>query len=495
MLTGTLQSPFNEGEILAGKYRVERVIGRGGMGVVVAALNIKLEQRVALKFLLPEAEQHPSIVQRFAREARAAAKIKCDHVARVLDVDALPSGSPFMVMEYMEGEDLEIRLARGGPLSVEVAVGYILQACEALAEAHAVGIVHRDLKPGNLFLAKRPNGESIVKVLDFGISKSITPEEGVTNLTRTSSIMGSPLYMSPEQMTSAKNVDTRSDIWAVGVVLYELLTCTQPFTADGLPNLVLAVMHTQPPPLRIRCPEAPEGLERAIRRCLEKDLSRRFSTVAELAVAIAPYGPPRAAISVERISHVLRKVTADGEAPTLRPAPLPADPSQPTESVPDASPRNATNPLWTKSLDVSEIRSPKKQRAWLVVVPAALLLLGGLSLALKPSATERDAATQVGSEAPSSPTVVPTVPSSGAESVAPAPLPTAPAAETPSPMASVASTARAAPIPPARGPVVPKVAASTTPRSVKPRASSAPDCTVPYTYDGVGHRIPKPECL
>src|SRR6188768_2962187 len=204
---------LREGHVLAGKYRIERVLGQGGMGVVVAATHLQLGERVALKFLLPQAIHNPEAVERFAREARAAVKIKSEHVARVSDVGLLESGAPYMVMEYLEGYDLSTWLQQRGPLPVEQAVEFILQACEAIAEAHALGIVHRDLKPANLFVIQRADGVLSVKVLDFGISKA-TGLIGSGDMTTTSAVMGSPYYMSPEQMGSTKDTDTRADIWA-----------------------------------------------------------------------------------------------------------------------------------------------------------------------------------------------------------------------------------------------------------------------------------------
>src|SRR5580700_8244830 len=186
--------PVQEGEILDGKYRVDRVLGVGGMGIVVAATHVHLNTRVAIKFLLPAAMGNAQVIERFAREARAAVQIQSEHVARVTDVGSLPTGSPYMVMEYLEGGDLADTLAQSGPMPVAQAVGFVLQACEAIAEAHSLGIVHRDLKPANLFLARRTGRDAVVKVLDFGISKTLDTQSGMS-LTGTSSIMGSPLYM------------------------------------------------------------------------------------------------------------------------------------------------------------------------------------------------------------------------------------------------------------------------------------------------------------
>src|SRR5450631_1475295 len=186
--------PVPVGELVAGKYRVERVIGRGGMGVVVAAMHEKLRQRVAIKMLLPEARASQNALTRFLREARAAASIRGEHVARVLDVGELEEGAPYIVMEYLEGRDLAAILADGGPLPPEEAVGYLLQACEAIAEAHGAGIIHRDLKPSNIFLTLRPDGTPLVKVLDFGISKALLATAGEGTLTTASSFVGSPIY-------------------------------------------------------------------------------------------------------------------------------------------------------------------------------------------------------------------------------------------------------------------------------------------------------------
>ncbi|HMA95974.1 MAG TPA: serine/threonine-protein kinase, partial [Polyangiaceae bacterium] len=227
---------FQPGSVLVGKYRVVRVIGQGGMGVVVAAIHIELDTPVAIKFLLPEARNEPEVVARFAREARAAAQIKSEYVARTFDVGRLDNGSPFIVMEYLDGIDLAKRIADMGPLPIFDAVSIALQVCDALREAHALGIVHRDLKPANLFLAQRRDGSEVVKLLDFGISKLTLPGTGTagSSMTRTSSMMGSPFYMSPEQLISPKDVDPRSDIWALGATLYESLAGSPPFAGNSM---------------------------------------------------------------------------------------------------------------------------------------------------------------------------------------------------------------------------------------------------------------------
>jgi serine/threonine-protein kinase len=210
------------GRVLLGKYRIEHVLGHGGMGMVLGARHLELGELFALKLLLPHALADEDLKHRFAREARAAARLKGEHAARVHDIGRLEDGAPYMVMEYLEGTDLRALLRARGPLPAAEAVDYMLQACHAIREAHALGIVHRDLKPANLFLARRPDGSACMKVLDFGISKELGSVAG--DLTKTGELLGSPLYMSPEQMVRRRDVDGRSDVWALGVVLYELTT-------------------------------------------------------------------------------------------------------------------------------------------------------------------------------------------------------------------------------------------------------------------------------
>jgi serine/threonine-protein kinase len=297
--------PVQPGDVIADKYRVERILGVGGMGFVVAARNVLLSKPVALKMMLPEALRAPSAVERFEREARAAVQLKSEHVAEVLDIGRLPNGLPFIVMELLEGADFEATLRQTPKLPVEQVVTYILQACEALAEAHALGIVHRDLKLRNLFLAHRLDGTPVVKVLDFGISKWTVADPDAHVLTRTSDVMGSPNYMSPEQVRSAKDVDARTDIWSLGVVLFELFTGRVPFVADTLPQLCAMVLEQPAPPLATLRTDLPPALAAIVARCLEKSPDRRFQSVPELAAALAPFGParaPRISIGSEAVS-------------------------------------------------------------------------------------------------------------------------------------------------------------------------------------------------
>jgi len=290
------------GTILAEKFRVERVLGQGAMGIVLLATHLQLDQQVALKFLLPGSLSQSELEARFAQEARAAARIKSEHVARVIDVSTLDSGEPYIVMEYLEGSDLAKQLARRGPLPVPQAVAYVLQACEALAEAHAYGIVHRDLKLSNLFMASYPDGTPCIKILDFGISKYNLPgSDPDLSMTSTAAVMGSPLYMSPEQLRSSRNVDARSDIWALGVIMYELVAGHVPFDAQTMPVLCTMVLQDEPPPLGPLVRDLPRGFEAVVLRCLVKDRARRFQNVYELARALSDFAPPEARASLDRM--------------------------------------------------------------------------------------------------------------------------------------------------------------------------------------------------
>jgi eukaryotic-like serine/threonine-protein kinase len=303
--------PVAPGSMLAGKYRIDRVLGEGGMGVVVAATHMELEQKVAIKFLLPAALANAEVVSRFSREARAAARIRGEHVARVIDVGALETGAPYIVMEYLEGKDLSEVLAERGPLPVVDTVWYVLQACEALAEAHAAGIVHRDIKPANLFLAATPDRSHIIKVLDFGISKSMDPNSASGSLTRTSAVLGSAFYLSPEQLISAKTVDQRADIWALGIVLYQLLSGRVPFDGESMPEVIAHILKNRPVPLRQMRADVPDQLAAIIGHCLRESPHERFLSVLELAEALAPYGGEHARISVDKIRRVLGGATGN----------------------------------------------------------------------------------------------------------------------------------------------------------------------------------------
>jgi tRNA A-37 threonylcarbamoyl transferase component Bud32 len=292
------------GAVLLGKYRVDRVIGVGGMGAVIGARHLQLDERVAIKFLLPEMLRHDEVVQRFLREARAAIKIRSEHCVRVLDVGTLENGAPYMVMEFLEGQDLAAIGEQHKKLPIADVIDWVLQASEALAEAHAIGIVHRDLKPANLFLTRRADGTPSVKVLDFGISKQAATgaDAGVT---KTQAVLGSPRYMSPEQMRSTKDVDARADVWALGAVVHELIAGAPPFDAETMTALCAAILQDQPRPMGASRPDVPPALEAAVGGALVKDRDRRYLNVAQFAAALAPFGSYQAQTSAERIARVL----------------------------------------------------------------------------------------------------------------------------------------------------------------------------------------------
>jgi serine/threonine-protein kinase len=364
------------GEIFAEKYRIESVLGLGGMGIVLAATHIHLEERVAIKLLLPAIAENPEYVARFLREGRAAIKIRSEHVGRMIDVGKPAVGSPYLVMEHLVGRDLAGVLEERGPLPVAIAVDYLLQAGEALAEAHAMGTIHRDLKPGNLFLTTRADGSECVKVLDFGISKvadGITPSADYS-MTKSTTLMGSPLYMSPEQLRSLRSVDQRTDIWALGVILFEMLVGSPPFEGDTLPDLSVKIIVTEPPLLRSKRPDAPAALEAIISRCLEKEVTKRVTDVAELASLLAPFGSLGAAGSLERIL----KVAAPTSSPSIT--------SSGRISIRD--PSSSKNPLvvhaegvartevaWDTLRDVPS-QAPKKAPRYLLFGSLAGVLIG-----------------------------------------------------------------------------------------------------------------------
>jgi hypothetical protein len=378
------------GNVLLGKYRIERTLGEGGMGVMAQAHHIQLDQPVAIKFLRPEVLGNQQIVKRFLREAQAAVKLKSEHVCKVHDVGTLENGSPYMVMEFMEGMELGALARERGRLPPGEVVELVLQACEALAEAHALGIVHRDIKPSNLFVTRRPDCSALLKVLDFGISKTPANAELDTELTSTQAVLGTPAYMSPEQMRTSKHVDARTDIWALGVVLYQLLEGRRPFPGRAYSELCLQVGIDPTPAMST---ELPLGLEAVVARCLEKEPGRRFQNVAELAAALAPYAtnPVRATTAVERATRVLGVATIPPAAPVAQHAAAPATQHR---DEPATSPLSPT----TLSATAGQIAThePNSRRRWLIAGAAVavlatatlvLMFVGG-SDANAPDATE-----------------------------------------------------------------------------------------------------------
>jgi hypothetical protein len=463
-----------EGEMLADKYRVERVLGEGGMGRVLLAFHTGLDQRVAVKLLQPGlAQRDPTATERFKREARTSARIRHEHVCRVLDAGSLGDGTPYLAMEYLEGKDLGDELAARGRLPAAEAAGLVRQACLGVQEAHRLGIVHRDLKPQNLFLTRSESGAPLLKVLDFGISKLQSDDGPGRKLTRTSALVGSPLYMPPEQLRADKDLDGRADVWALGAILYELVTGVPPFSGESMPQLIHAVLHTDPRPFEALGIQAPGGLEAVIARALQKDPAQRIASARELADALVPYAPM---------------------AETIVSGPRERDPA-PEKPATDAL-RGATPPA--QSLQTNTTRGGHAMRlaalGFLAVVSAlglAMLSRGGpaeappVPTANRPAAAlvpDTDAATE-----PEGPATVDQVAAEAPPVQAPEPAPTS---ATPDAAASAANPADAgeAPLPkaspalrvrvPARPPPSP-AATPTSPLTHPPTPREPPSSALP----------------
>ncbi|WP_437746470.1 protein kinase [Sorangium sp. So ce1504] len=406
------------GTVIARKYRVERTIGRGGMGLVVEALHLDLDTRVAIKFLLPEFMSYTEASERFMREARTVAKLQTHHVVRVLDVAALDSGEPYMVMELLDGVDLAGHAAEAGTLAIGECIDHIVQACEALAEAHALGIVHRDLKPANLFLTKRPDGAPLIKVLDFGVSKILTGDTGNVSLTQTTTILGSALYMSPEQMRSSKSVDPRTDIYALGVCLFEIIGGRPPYVADSFPELCAKIYTSPPEALQDLRPEVPEGLVEVIEKSIAREPEDRFQSIAEFVQALAPYAAPGTRTT---IGGILRQhaVELDLPPPASRVAMTRTSRASRTSSGgPSVSDRGARTGSSTPPV---EEEAPRRGRTLLYVGVGAVAVLVGAWGALQ---FQRSRFAVGGSEA----TAPADAPSSGDTAAPGAPTATAPQA-------------------------------------------------------------------
>ncbi|MBS2019298.1 MAG: serine/threonine protein kinase [Deltaproteobacteria bacterium] len=367
---------FVPGELVGDKYRVECVLAKSPHAILLAAFDEVLERGVALK-LLPTVRQ-PRRIARFVREARAAARIESEHVVRILDVGTFEGGMPFMVLERLEGFDLGELLARDGPLPPARIADYVLQVCEGLAHAHAAGIVHRDVKPQNLFLAARADGVTVVKIVDFGIAKAGERDRENT-LTGSIAVLGSPTYMSPEQIDAPKDVDGRADIWSLGVVMYRLATGTSPFAGETFQELARNVAAGAPAPFGRQGPGYAD-LERIVMRCLQKAPADRYPDVLALARDLTVLAPTRAAEVLPKIAFVSGTPDAVNVSEERT---LPLD----TQRPPGVAP-----PLPSGSVDLAreDARVPKGIGIAVTVVAALVVVV--VAVAVLSSARARDAA-------------------------------------------------------------------------------------------------------
>jgi eukaryotic-like serine/threonine-protein kinase len=434
---GTAQALPTPGQVIGGKYEIVRVMGEGGMGVVFEATHLKLCQRVAVKMLLPEMLAHDVIVTRFEREARASGQLRNRHTARVMDVDVTAEGLPYMVMEYLEGHDLQTELDLRQRLPLVEAAQYVLQACSAMIEAHQLGIIHRDLKPANLFLAIESDSRDeapgrVVKVLDFGISK--VQAEGDVKLTVAETVIGTAMYMSPEQIRSSGEVDTRTDIWALGIILFELLTGRPPWIGSPT-QLAAAIVCDDAPDVRTYAPDVPPEVAAIIRKALMRDARERYADVRELALALAPYSPTGTA----GIPSSARSLKASAAVPQVSLRPPQLEDAHTMLQAPAVSESRlggggaGTAPGWTQSGQPAA-RSRTLLIGFVAAFVLGLIVVGGVATIWMRSRS----------------TAGPVVTSAGVPSVAPppasaAPLPTAAVDPTSQVGAATSAAASAAP--------------------------------------------------
>ena len=436
----------SSGAMIAGKYLLGEVIGVGGMGVVLAGEHVELQQPVAVKLLLPRVALYPGARDRFVREARAAARIPGEHAVRILDVGTTEDGVAYMTMERLEGSDLSALLQQRGQLPATEAVDFVLQAIEGVSAAHAVGVVHRDLKPSNLFLAQRKGGRSIVKVLDFGISKTLTGSDAVAmqTLTDPNAPIGSPQYMAPEQIVDGRSVDARADLWALGVILYELLSGQPPFDAASISHLFVKILHEPQRPLSEMRPDLPEALVGVIAACLTKDPGLRVASCAELRRLLLPFASERMR------ARLANAHDAEGEGE----APIASSPRAAFNSVPASAS--------TDAFRATELQGEARGRGSKPgLVAAAALVLAAAAVF---------AALRTGSAPP--PGGGPTVATTAAASTPP-----------PSVMPAQSATAASAADPPD--------AASSAPTSASGEPAVSPDATTLQPLQGAASSVPR----
>jgi serine/threonine-protein kinase len=468
---------------VVGKYRVESLIGTGGMAAVYRGVHEELDHRVAIKILLPRCLNDKRLVTRFVREAKTIAKLKSRHVARVFDIGRIETTrAPYIVMELLEGEDLGKKLDTQAPFGIQRAVDYVIQASEGLAHAHAAGIVHRDVKPGNLFLARDTDGREVVKVIDFGIAKQIAA--GDVKLTSTNDVFGSPQYMAPEQIRGAGRADARTDVWALGVVLYELLTGASAFSGESVLELAGSILHNAPTPIGTYRRDIPPSLERVILRCLDKTPTKRFRNACDYALALAPFASPAGksiALEMKRTFALPTLSGADDPAfdPTVvaKPPGEPSDDTTVSEAVDEESEETTTavsqpaislRPLpFITMPDAGPPSFVRRSRTlhWIRVtsIPVAIVvgtvIGGGAKLSAKRAAVAKTAAVEATSSPP--PAIDPPLPVE-----VPADTRTEPRVP---PAASAATTAAASVVPPRN-----RAEAFPSSSRVRPRVTTEP---------------------
>jgi len=323
-----------------GAYRIEELLGKGGMAMVFRGHDLKLQRRVAIKVMFPEFAAQEGGRERFLREGRAAARLAHPNVVYMLDVD-VEGETPYFVMEYLVGEDVRALLHRMGTLSVEQATSIVAPVARALSAAHAAGIVHRDLKPENIFLARQPDGSVIPKILDFGISRVQTeafPDDRVK--TATGMLLGTPHYMSPEQVRGAKLAVPASDQYSLGVVLYEMLTGTKPFAGDSLFSLLNNIVQGQFRSPRSLRPDLPAAADRVIRRAMHRDVAGRYEDVAMLAEALDALRAPMVVADLAQITRETRRSNLPTLADGVRHSVPSLDTPRAGTSLPVVLPRN-----------------------------------------------------------------------------------------------------------------------------------------------------------
>lgn len=431
------------GKVFLGKYRVEELLGQGGMGIVARCTHLALDEQVAIKMLRPDVLTDEDATSRFMREAQAAVKLRSEYVARVSDVGTFENGVPYMVMEYLDGQDLGVLLEAQHHVNVQWAIDLVLQAAEALAEAHSIGIVHRDVKPTNLFVTWRPDGTSLIKVLDFGISKS--PMGTDMQLTQTQSLLGTPAYMSPEQMRSARLVDARTDIWSLGTVMYELIEGRRPFEAESFSEMCVKVAVDAPAPMVNASPE----LQQVILRCLAKSPEQRYPSMADLGRDLVPFArdPHAAQMMVERMFRMLGRSSGvwdgssgSGAQPLKSPVPghirdLKSGPVARAQTPIPGAPEAADTTLQDRSAPaIVPIDVRPRRRSGLVIglVATAAIAIGATVMVITNNgrASDEDVQTDtpavVPDDKPADPPADPTGATAGATTVKPADPPADP---------------------------------------------------------------------